>query len=55
MFTMAMSVGADGGDLVVENVGDSNGSDVYESRSRTRMVANIDMPEDNVYAYEGVN
>jgi hypothetical protein len=51
MFTMAMSVGADGGNVVIENVEDSEEGGGFEFHRRVRVVANADVTEGNAYVY----
>jgi hypothetical protein len=52
VFNMAMSVGAEGGDVVIENVEDSAEGDMFEFHRRVRVVANADVTEGNAYVYE---
>ncbi len=52
MFAMAMSVGASGGNVVIENVEDSEEGGGFEFHRKVRVVANADVTEGNAYVSE---
>jgi hypothetical protein len=52
VFNMAMSVGASGGNVVIENVEDSDEDGMFEFHRRVRVVANADVTEGNAYVSE---
>lgn len=52
MFTMAMSVGAGGGNMVIKNVEAGKEGDAYESHRRTRAAANADVTEGDDHVNE---
>ena len=57
-FAMGMSVGASGGNVVIEDVGGSTADDAYGSHGRVRMAANVDVTGEKPYfkkAETGVN
>jgi hypothetical protein len=52
MFTMAMSVGAEGGNVVIETVEDSEEGGDYAFHSKVQVVANADVTQGNAYVWE---
>jgi hypothetical protein len=49
---MAMSVGAEDGNVIIETVEDSEEGGLYEFHSRVQVVANSDVTEGNAYVWE---
>lgn len=52
MFHMAMSVGAENGNVIIESVEDSEEGGEYEFHSKVQVVANADVTQGNAYVSE---
>lgn len=52
MFHMAMSVGAENGNVIIETVEDSEEGGDYEFHSKVQVVANSDVTQGNAYVWE---
>ncbi len=52
MFNMAMSVGAEGGNVIIESVEDSEEGGDFGFHSRVQVVANSDVTQGNAYVWE---
>jgi hypothetical protein len=52
LFTVAMSVGAGGGNVVIQDVGDNNEMDAYETHRRVRVAADVDAADGKACLYE---
>ncbi len=52
MFHMAMSITAEGGNVVVQTVDDSEEGGEFENHSKVKVVANQDITEGNAYVWE---